>query len=81
MVGPEACTEVRYPAHAKQIQALELIPQVAAEFWRVFERDSGGLIKSYRTDDAQTIVIALGSVLARSRTPSTHCATKVCRSA
>ena len=63
MVGPEACTEVRYFAHAKQMQALELIPQVAAKFRRVFERDSGGPIKSDRADDAQTIVIALGSVL------------------
>jgi pyruvate ferredoxin oxidoreductase alpha subunit len=29
MVGPEAFTEVRYLAHAKQMQALELIPQLA----------------------------------------------------
>ena len=63
MVGPEAYTEVRYPALAQQMQALELIPQVAAELRRVFERDSGGPIKSYRTDDPQTIVIALGSLL------------------
>jgi pyruvate ferredoxin oxidoreductase alpha subunit len=27
MVGPEAFTEVRYLAHAKQMQALELIPE------------------------------------------------------
>ena len=63
MVGPEACTEVRYFAHAKQMQALELTPQVAAAFRRVFERDSGVPIKSDRADDAQTIAIALGSVL------------------
>ena len=36
MVGPEAYTEVRYPALAQQMQALELIPQVAAELRRVF---------------------------------------------
>jgi pyruvate ferredoxin oxidoreductase alpha subunit len=63
MVGPEAFTEVRYLAHAKQMQALDLIPQVAAEFSQVFARDSGGLVKTYRLDDAETIVIALGSVL------------------
>ena len=28
-----------------------------------FGRDSGGLIRSYRTDDAETVVVALGSVL------------------
>jgi pyruvate ferredoxin oxidoreductase alpha subunit len=63
MVGPEAFTEVRYLAHAKQMQALELIPQLAEEFQAQFGRDSGGLIRTYRTEDAQTVVVALGSVL------------------
>lgn len=63
MVGPEAFTEVRYLAHAKQMQALELIPQHAAEFSKIFGRDSGGLVRPYRCDDAETIVVALGSVL------------------
>ena len=43
MVGPEAFTEVRYLAHAKQMQALDLIPEIAAEFAAAFGRDSGGL--------------------------------------
>ncbi len=63
MVGPEAFTEVRYLAHAKQIQALDLIPEVAGEFRRRFGRASGGLLDGYRSDDADTIVLALGSVL------------------
>ena len=63
MVGPEAFTEVRYLAHAKQMQALERIPQLAAEFGSVFVRDSGGLLRTYLTEDAETIVIAMGSVL------------------
>jgi pyruvate ferredoxin oxidoreductase alpha subunit len=63
MVGPEAFTEVRYLAHARQMQALELIPQHAAEFRDIFGRDSGGLLRSYRCEDAETIVVALGSVL------------------
>ena len=63
MVGPEAFMEVKYLAHAKQMQALELIPQIAADFKDAFGRDSGGLIRSYRAEDAETIVLALGSVL------------------
>jgi pyruvate ferredoxin oxidoreductase alpha subunit len=63
MVGPEAFTEVRYLAHAKQMQALELIPQWSDEFRRAFGRKVGGLVHTYRTDDADTIVVALGSVL------------------
>jgi pyruvate ferredoxin oxidoreductase alpha subunit len=63
MVGPEAFTEVRYLAHAKQMQALDLIPQVAGEFKAIFGREAGGLVRPYRLDDADTVVIALGSVL------------------
>jgi len=63
MVGPEAFMEVRYLAHAKQTMALERIPQIAQEFEQRFGRASGGLVRSYRCEDAQTIVVALGSVL------------------
>ncbi len=63
MVGPEAFTEVRYLAHKKQMQALDLIPGYAAEFRSVFGRDSGGLVRGYRTEDAEVVVVALGSVL------------------
>ena len=63
MVGPEAFTEVRYLAHAKQIEALDLIPRVAEEFRERFGRASGGLLDSYRSEGAETVVVALGSVL------------------
>ena len=63
MVGPEAFTEVRYLAHHKQKQALELIPQVQKEFEKIFGRQSGGLIHTYHCDDANTIIVALGSVV------------------
>lgn len=55
--------EVRYLAHAKQMRALELIPGWAEEFRAAFGRDSGGLMHAYRTEDAETVVVALGSVL------------------
>ena len=63
MVGPEAFTEVRYLAHHKHLQAVEVIPQLASEFAEIFGRDSGGLIQSYRAEDADTIIVALGSVV------------------
>src|SRR6187402_3634975 len=63
MVGPEAFTEVRYLAHAKQMQALDLVPELAAEFAAAFGRPSGGLLRRYRTEGAETILVALGSVL------------------
>lgn len=63
MVGPEAYTEVRYLAHHRQMQALELIPQVQKEFAEIFGRNSGGLVRPYRLDDAETIIVSMGSVL------------------
>jgi len=63
MVGPEAFSEVRYLEHEKQMQALELIPQIAEEFKAGFQRDSGGLVRGYRLEDAETVVVAMGSVL------------------
>jgi pyruvate ferredoxin oxidoreductase alpha subunit len=63
MVGPEAFTEVRFLAAERMRQALELIPAVAGDFERAFGRSSGGLVTPYRTEDAELIVIALGSVL------------------
>ncbi|MGD9583435.1 MAG: transketolase C-terminal domain-containing protein [Lysobacterales bacterium] len=63
MVGPEAFTEVRYLAHAKQLSALDAIPRIAGEFAARFGRDAGGLVRGYRSEDAETIVVALGSVI------------------
>ena len=63
MVGPEAFTEVKYLMHAKQMRALEAIPRIAGEFEHEFGRSSGGLLRTYRTEDADTVVLALGSVL------------------
>lgn len=63
MVGPEAFAEVKYLAHAKQLQALDVIPEIAGEFEAAFGRASGGLVRGYRSEDAETIVVALGSVL------------------
>ena len=63
MVGPEAFTEVRYLAHLRQLDALGEIPRVATAFAETFHRSSGGLVRPYRLDDAETVVVALGSVL------------------
>jgi len=63
MVGPEAFTEVKYLAHAKQLQALELIPDLCAELGEELGREQDALVRGYRCDDADTVIVALGSVL------------------
>ena len=63
MVGPEAFTEVKYLAHVRQLQAVDAVPVIAADFAAAFGRESGGLVKPYRLEGAETVVVALGSVL------------------
>jgi len=63
MVGPEAFTEVRYLAYERMQQALQVIPTVADEFDAEFGRTSGGLVRPYLSEDADMVVVGLGSVL------------------
>ncbi|MDD7384182.1 MAG: transketolase C-terminal domain-containing protein [Actinomycetaceae bacterium] len=62
MVGPEAFLEVKYLQHMQTVEAQKLIPQVQQEFKEIFGRDSGGFLHTYRTEDAQTIILCMGSV-------------------
>jgi pyruvate ferredoxin oxidoreductase alpha subunit len=62
LVGPEIFAEVRYLAHYKQLRAMERIVTLSAEFRTSFGRDSGGLLHTYKCDDAETIVVAMGSL-------------------
>ncbi|CUR61097.1 pyruvate:ferredoxin oxidoreductase alpha subunit [metagenome] len=63
MVGPEAFAEVKYLMHVKQMAALDEIPVIADDFREAFGRASGGLVEPYRVEGAETVVVALGSVL------------------
>jgi pyruvate ferredoxin oxidoreductase alpha subunit len=49
--------------HAKQRLALGRIPALAEEFAAAFGRESGGLVRGYRVDDAEIVIVALGSLL------------------
>ena len=69
--------------HAKQMQALDAIPR---DRRRVRARrsgaTSGGLVRGYRAEDAETIVVALGSVLGHDRGRRRRAARRrACRSA
>ena len=62
MVGPDAFTEVRYLQYFKQHTALGLIERLAAEFERLFGRAAGGLLRTYNGEDAEILVVAMGSI-------------------
>ena len=63
MVGPEAFTEVRYLARARQAEALEVIPRLSAEYEAMVGRSAGGLVRPYRCEDAEVVVVVLGSMM------------------
>jgi pyruvate ferredoxin oxidoreductase alpha subunit len=62
MVGPDAFTEVRYLQYYKQQNALPLIEDLAREFKEIFGREAGGLLRTYGADDAELVIVAMGSL-------------------
>ena len=63
LVGPEAFMEAKLLVHARQLRALDEIPRLAGEFGGLFQRRAPGLLDAYRLDDAQTVLVGMGSVL------------------
>jgi pyruvate ferredoxin oxidoreductase alpha subunit len=61
MVGPDAFTEVKYLMSERQRRALHSVSAVAAEFREAFGRDSGGLLRPYRIEDAEVVLVVMGS--------------------
>lgn len=59
---PDKYMEARYMIHRAMLKALDVIPEVALQFKKVFGRDSGGLLKTYRTEDASLIVVSMGGI-------------------
>jgi len=63
LVGPDAFTEVKYLDHKKMLHARDIVVETAEAFENAFGRNSGGLIRPYRLDDAETVIVAMGSVV------------------
>ena len=63
MVPPTEFMEVRYMAHRRQLEACSVVEKIGAEFSAKFKRNTGGLIRSYHVEDAETVIVAMGSAL------------------
>jgi pyruvate ferredoxin oxidoreductase alpha subunit len=63
MVGPEAFTEVKYLETRRHLAALDVVRDAADRFEEVVGRRSGGLVSTYRTEDADIVLVGLGSLL------------------
>jgi pyruvate ferredoxin oxidoreductase alpha subunit len=59
---PEYYHEFRYETDLAVKRAKEVYQKVAREFALMFGRDYSGLIDEYRTEDAETVLVAMGSV-------------------
>ncbi|MDD5020046.1 MAG: transketolase C-terminal domain-containing protein [Candidatus Omnitrophica bacterium] len=62
LADPDYYLEIRYLVQQTQQELLGIIPQVAKEFQKTFGRESGGLIQTYRMEDADQAFVAAGSV-------------------
>lgn len=62
LVDPDYYLETRFAIHKTHKDVLELIPLLRDEFQKAFGRSSGGLLEGYRIDDAEKVIVAMGSV-------------------
>jgi pyruvate ferredoxin oxidoreductase alpha subunit len=60
---PSTYTEFRYLQQKAMDAALQKIEDAAQDFKKVFDRYYGGLIDTYRTEDAEILIMAMGSVI------------------
>ena len=61
--GPEMYEEVRYEIQRDALASKDVIKEVARDFRTAFGRWEGDVTDSYRCDDAETIYVAMGSVI------------------
>ena len=63
MVGPEGYMETRYFIEKTMRASLQVISDVATDFHNQFGRFQGGLIDTYKVEDASLVLIAMGSII------------------
>ncbi len=64
---PEYIQEIRYQTEESMNNAREVIHEVNDDFAKTFGRDYHGMIEEYQTDDADAILITLGTVTSSAR--------------
>jgi len=62
LADPDYYLEIRYMVQETHKELLSKIPALAGEFKKIFGRESGGLIQTYRMEDAEQAFVAAGSV-------------------
>jgi len=67
VIYPVDFSETRESMQLGQDNARSVVPQAAEEFREVFGRWHGAMVESYRTDDAEFLIVAMGSLASESR--------------
>ncbi len=67
MVGPDAYMETRFHLHMDMMEARSVIKRVASEYREAFGRYQGGVIDTYRMDEAEVVLVSMGSLLGTMR--------------
>jgi pyruvate ferredoxin oxidoreductase alpha subunit len=67
IVGPDYAMEMRYQLDRAVDHSREVIAEVEAEFERAFGRSYGGLIDTYRMEDAEFAMLTLGTATGLAR--------------
>ncbi|TDA70106.1 MAG: pyruvate ferredoxin oxidoreductase [Clostridia bacterium] len=60
---PDKYTETRYMMQEAMNRALEVLPEIQADFARIFGRRYQGPVEGYRLEDAETVFIGMGSTM------------------
>lgn len=63
LAGPDYYMETRVAIQDTLSQVLNIIPEISKEFNKVFKRKSGGLVEGYKLEDADTVLVAKGSIV------------------
>lgn len=64
---PEYIQEMRYQTHMAMVQAKKVIKDITKDFAKRFGHNYHGLIEEYHTDDAEVVLVTVGTVTGTAR--------------
>lgn len=67
VTSPEFYPTYKYKQNEAMLEALNLIPGLAAEYNQEFGAGSGGLVEGYQMEDAEHAIVAMGSIVSTAR--------------
>lgn len=67
IVSPDWYMEFRYKMHEAMENAKQLIPEIDKEYGEYFGFEHGGLIEKYKCEDAELILLAMGTIASEAK--------------